>query len=633
MKLTQRVLLMAFAISVCLPSIIVAAPNIVYKNGDFEATLTGKIETETAIDINGSLLKKGIHDKLVANKTKIDLTLNTRGDCARSKVTARNKVVWGNHKVIYTDMAWLTTVNAAATAHSHNIGPNMVWIREVWVELDITKACKMTDILQQTLTVGSFSFQLGRGIALGDAYSVNPAALGFFQDNTVDQYAWGAKVSGGLIKDYLNYDLYLAILSDKSTSLRETNFPTQIKAYGTGDGIVRGAGVIGYTLGGRMVFTPLKGVTTLKFEPYALHHHDPEQKIEFFCDAKANLTTAGFAAELVASRFEFGFDCAFNFGSQNVKGWDRNNINFVNRNGLGTFVYSDVFNVDPTIVTPTAANNVVMDPSNKSQVKAVADVTPGAFSNGAQIAGTSIYNGTNRYRNPYKVTFGGFMWVGDMSFWLIPNNLKASATAGISSGDQNPHANLSDPFSSNVDGTYNGFIPLQELYCGVRVPSFFGMASGILRPLTVPDSGGKFATTVNNFSNLVFCGFGFKYAPEKAIKRWHVSPNVIMYWQDQPSNAFDLVTGKSLNKPANKKLGVEGNFFFETHPSENVYISGGAAIFSPGQHYFDIQGKPTSPEQRALLDAAISAGKDTTKLPLIGDDSAYSVSIAFGYIF
>ncbi len=633
MKLTQKLLLMAvLTLGLFMPEI-VAAPNIVYKNGDFEAVLAGVIETQTTIDINGTLLKKGIHDKLVANKTKIDLSLATKGDCAKSKITARNKVVWGNHKVIYTDMAWLTTVNAVATGHSHNIGANMIWLREIWVELDITKSCKMTDILQQTLTIGSFPLLFGRGIALGAAYSVNPAALGFFQDNTVDQFAWGAKVSGGLIKDHLKYDIYLSILSDQSTSLRETNFPTQLKAFGTSDGIVRGAGQIGYILGGRFIFTPITGKTNLKFEPYALHHHDPEQKLEFFCDAKANLTTAGFAVECNASRFELGFDTAVNFGSQDVKGWDRNTINFVNSGGIGTFVYSEVCNVDPNVVTPTAANNVVMNPENKAVNKAIAAVTPGVLSNGALIAGTTDYNSLSRYRAPYKVAFGGFMFVGDVAFWLIPKDLSLNATAGISSGDQNPHANSTDPLSSKVDGTYNGFIPIQELYCGQRVKSFFGMASGILRPLTVPKSGSKFATTVNNFTNLRFWGMGIKYAPEDAVKKWNVCPNMIMYWQDVASNCFDLTTGQSIDVPASKQLGVEGNIFFETNPSENVYISGGAAIFVPGQHYFDIQGKPTNAIQRALLDGAIATGKDTSKLPLISDDSAYSISLALGYTF
>ena len=615
-------------------------PNIFYKNGDFEAAFVGKIETETASDINGNLFNSHVNDKLVANKTKIDLSMTTQGQAARSKITMRNKVVWGNHKVISTDEAYLLNLNVEPSAHSHKIGPNMVWIREAWVETDMTKVCKMANFPKQTFTIGAFSFSLGRGIALGDAYGVTPASMGFFQDSTVDQYAWGAKLSGDLIQSFMNYDLYLSILSNKSTSITETNFPSQARTFG-GDNssIVRGAGKISYVFAAHSFITPLNSdETKLSMEPYLMHHYDPEQRLEAIGDTKANLTTAGFAVEFTASRFEFGFDCASNFGHQFVRGLDRNVPKVTNTAGYATYTYSDVYNVDPNIATPTAANAVFYDPSNTSQTTAISSVTAGGVSNGKVIANTTpaLYNSLTRYRNPYTTKFRGYMWVGDASFWMIPKNLVASLTWGFASGDQNPNVNLADPNDSSVDGNYNGFIPFQEIYAGKRVQSFYCMTSMVTRPLdlsTSASSSKSYAPTASNFTNLIFWGCGVKYAPEFAKRKWNVNPNFLMYWQNVASNTFDITKGQTTGTPASKYVGSEVNVFFRTSLSDEVYVSGGAALFVPGTFYFDIKGKPTSSSQRSALNAALKAGTDLTTVPLISNNSAYSVSMAMGYMF
>ena len=142
--------------------------------------------------------------------------------------------------------------------------------------------------------------------------------MGFFQDSTVDQYAWGAKLSGEIIRKFINYDAYISILENKSTNLTETNFPSQAKAFGTNDvSKVRGAGKISYVNAGRLVITPINSDDqSLSFEPYVMHYYDPLQKIERQDDAKSILTTIGLAGEASINRFEFGFDMASNFGNR-----------------------------------------------------------------------------------------------------------------------------------------------------------------------------------------------------------------------------------------------------------------------------------------------------------------------------
>ena len=151
--------------------------------------------------------------------------------------------------------------------------------------------------------------------------------------------------------------------------------------------------------------------------------------------------------------------------------------------------------------------------------------------------------------------------------------------------------------------------------------------------------------TVDNFSNIIFYGMGIKYAPKKAKSKWNINPNVIMYWQDVPSNKFDLLTGKTTNQPASKEIGLEANTFFVVNLSESLSITGGIGLFVPGQHYTDIKGKPVSADQRSALASAIAtimrnlppyaSGPlaNLQNLPLIGNDVAYSASIAMGYSF
>ena len=76
---------------------------------------------------------------------------------------------------------------------------------------------------QHTLTFGAFPFELGRGIALGVAYALDASDLGFISEYAVDQFAFGGKLSGELVKGSLFYDLYAAILDNKSASFNQTN--------------------------------------------------------------------------------------------------------------------------------------------------------------------------------------------------------------------------------------------------------------------------------------------------------------------------------------------------------------------------------------------------------------------------
>ena len=154
---------------------------------------------------------------------------------------------------------------------------------------------------------------MGHGIALGDAYAVNPGLLGFFTENTVDQYAPGVLFSGEIIKDRWTYDLYGAIFEDKSDSL--SNNAERIYEHKFGatwplnkgrNNQSRGFGHVNWLVALKFeaVAMDSKRVGKLEIEPYILYNHAPEQRLEFPADGYSKLGTAGFDVDYSHKGFE-----------------------------------------------------------------------------------------------------------------------------------------------------------------------------------------------------------------------------------------------------------------------------------------------------------------------------------------
>ncbi len=617
-----------------LPSFAVDSAPSFYKNGEVEFIVTGTIKNESEFDIFTTLLRDNIHDKLFYTRTTIDLIVATTAPSLYSKLGLRSRLFWGNHKLTTTDRKYLATLDALPTVHAHAIAPTMVWVREAWVEADLAKLCH-TDLYKQSLTIGSFSFKLGRGISLGDAYRVNPLSIDFYQDSVVDQYTWGIKWSGAIDSHFLNYDMYVTVLNNQSTDLEETNFPTRTNTFGTNNSSkVRGAGMINYIAAAHCMFTPLKSDgKLLTIDPYVMHFVDPEQKVEYLFDAKTSLTTVGFAVECVMGNLEWGFDCANNFGHQYVRGWDRNYVENVDKAGYSAYFYTDILTVNPLTQEATESDVAPFDPSDVAYVQAIASVTPGAVSNGQAISGTPFYNSLDRFRDPYTTTFGGYMWVGDATVWLIPKICALSVTTGIASGDSNPNGNLLDPIASSVDKTYNGFIPLQEMYAGSRVQSYFYMASGLVPLLSSTNIDSYFSYGVDTLSNVIFWGSSVKYQQKTGNNKWSIMPNMIMYWQDYRKKVFDVSIGTTTDKTSSAYKGLEANVFIQSQLSQNVSLGAGIAMFVPGPFFFENKGQPFNSGTGKELIKALKTGASLDQLPLLGDNTICSGTIALIYAF
>ena len=134
-------------------------------------------------------------------------------------ISLRNKHRWGNNDVVSTTDSSVRLANTAIGSHSHAIGRQVVWLREGWANLSLSKIFGLQSEGCHYFKFGSFAFDLGRGISLGSAYGISPGALGFFSNNIIDQYASAILFGGDIVKGQLAYSVYASMLENPSDRL------------------------------------------------------------------------------------------------------------------------------------------------------------------------------------------------------------------------------------------------------------------------------------------------------------------------------------------------------------------------------------------------------------------------------
>jgi len=626
--------------------------------------LTGKFQIkfkpETFFARNANLLNNANQADFVQfSRSTLDLNfaLDYGKDCYGYNVvdffmTMRNKSTWGNpESIVRSTLTKIKTLESLDSGHVHFITRQLMWIRELWFNFSVNDALNLPFSSKVFFMLGAFPFELGRGIALGSAYAVNPGILGFFSDNTIDQYAFGYKLNAEFVPNKLSLDLYGAILQNKGDSFSATGEKIYGQQYHRLITPARGPGHVDFALATRLKWFPKKTeCTTISFEPYLVYNNNPEQTIEFLADASSRLATAGMSAEIVYKNFEVGFDGAKNFGEQLVLGWDRNVIDRQNRKGVFTVVNSQVVTEDPSI-NPKAPNVVYAptDPAGKN-IQKIIDTSAQDVSQNGLLIGTAIdpqtglpinlYNGLHRFRNSYRNKLLGWMFVGDAAYWFCDRTFRIAAGAGVASGDEDPNKDINNPNDSKVDGDYKGFIGLQEIYTGNdRLQSVFllGGAGRIPRPLTTPSQASQvlvtLPTVVSGFTNIVYAGGSLLWTPKFESKPFKLRPNILFYWQQHATKKFDLATKMSSTEYARNFLGVELNSFFDVNLLKELKLFVVGSVFIPGAHYTDIKGTPLNRDQEKILDNYDPTGFNGDAIPLLGDDAAYTLNIGLEYRF
>lgn len=569
--------------------------------------------------------------------------LASRGyDVALIKMTIRNKGVWGDPESIgLTTEAETKELDSVFGPHRHAIPRLFPWIRELWLQLSLNDLLCLPFCNYHTITFGAFPFELGRGIALGSTYATDPSDIGFFGENAVDQYAFGGKISGDLIKNYLTYDIYGSILDSKCNSFDHTNARIKGQCFGHRNDQARGFGIINYIIAGRLKLNfAARPNAKIRVEPYALYNRNPEHKIEFRADGRSSLVTLGIACEAEVANIEFGFDTAFNRGQQTAFGWDRNTTKLENRDGKAAIVNSRVRQA-PQGQTPDPRKSPLALKVQENQDVINASIESGE-QNGKIIGSNSLgtlVNDIHRFTNPYVNKFRGFMFVCDMSYIFIRPDFKVSATYGFASGGENPNRDLQEKGDSEYPFTdfYDGFISLQETYQGVRVKSAFllGGNGKIPRLLSFPSEEvlDPFASPVSRFTNLVFGGAGFTWKPSWSCRKWSVNPNIIAFWQNIPTRFFNKKFKDKFGQQASKFLGTEIDAFIESEVMDDLRFFFIGALFIPGRHFKDVKGLPLNKAQQTFVDNQEKQAIINDRQPLLGEDLAYFVNLGLEFRF
>lgn len=550
----------------------------------------------------------------------------------------RNKGVWGNpESIASTTFSDIKVLNAIRGTHKHGFPRHVFWIRQLWLQFDLSAATDLPFANKHTFTIGSFPFQLGRGIALGDAYAVGPEILGFWADSAIDQYAFGAKFSGELFPKKLSYDLYTAILQNNSTGLADTEKTIYAQALNGNDNPARGFGKVNYIMASRLNWTAFDNdwLGKLTVEPYGLYNNDPEQKIEFAADATSKLGTTGLAAEFYGKRFEFGFDYAMNFGQQRVKGWDRNIVREENRGGVVVLVndqvnatYTNLAGVSVTEPAPFVVRSdaqKIVDSTTRSEQengKEIGDVSSLGYLTNAPDTQIILTNKPARFSKEYTNKYNGWMFVTDAAYSFGKNkDLQVALAAGVTSGDDNPN------FES-IDGRYDGFIGLQEVYSGKRVRSVFllGGAGRLKRLLSTPDKSflqapSAKAQAISGFTNLAFCGTSLKWKPKAWKKPFEINPNVLALWQEKK-----IGTARTF-------LGVETGLFINWSLLKDLKLFWVSSLFFPGSHYTDRKGEAVLTQEERDYNNSQTPVIVYDRITGLGNNVAYTFNLGLIYTF
>jgi len=619
-------------------------------DGTRSAEFTVSNSNDVIYNLHCELFSLSPLDQTLSFKSNWDFSFEAlANEWLKVKLAARTRASWGNEtSIMPVTVSTIKLGDAVTGEHSHYVGRMVPWIREAWVDFSLNHVFNMDDSLQHKVKVGAFPFVLGRGISLGSAYAAIPGFLGFCATNAIDQFVFGQLLSGELKSGWLSYNLYSAILENFADRFGRVNTIIYENEIGRRDHPERGFGSINFVLAGNLKWLVLDGTNglgKLEAEPYIMYNKAPEQKVEFTADASSNLATLGLCVDYTGEQFEWGFDTAFNLGNQDVLAWDRNDIQlFVDTDGVYKEQYTYVragttyANSTQAIVT-SGAKAVVMGTGsgqgvqlNGQQIGVDTSVTPNL----------NLYNDTFRFREGYKNKYKGVMFVAD-AYWNVTadKKFKLAGTLGWSTGDENPNRNLNNPTDSEVDGDYQGFIGLQEVYSGKRVLSFFLLGpNNIARPLSSPSFTNAdtsrtpgYATNINGFTNLFFIGNGIDWDTRFFNKKLRVKSYVLSYWQDMATNKYDAVNQVSLDEAASAHLGVEWNATLRLEMLNDLsgYFKGG--IFVPGQHYQDIKGKPLNKGQLKALNRLDSTGYPATGVPVVGTATALAVNFGLEFVF
>lgn len=553
---------------------------------------SGKIVKEVFANKNMTFLNNAnALDRAFRLRTTADgVFLGAYGDNAKNplvdaKLALRFRYDVGAPALITTAQSSVSLAGASVTLPSSNIQKTVLWLRELFVRVSLDKNEKEST---HYVKFGSFPYELGRGIALGSAYS-SGGFLGLDPRFAIDQFAPGGLLHTDIFNDSLAAELYYAILNNPNSSFKENSEVIRLNQVGLTDSTgVRGLNVESWFLSGVLKWKAIHSKETkLNVDPYAYMYIAPDQKLEFYADSNSQLYAIGTALEYKHGKFEWGIDTAFQGGTTLVKSWDRNYQTVTNNNSVVTVVYTKVYS-DENLTTQApvdTTNKAIVATSEKSYTQ-----------NGKQIGSSDLYNAIDRFRPEQKIFYHGYFFVTDMSYQLIDKQLKLCADIGYTSGHLDDFNDVNQMSTEQLmHQNFNGFTPVQSIYSGKRIQHLVMLNTGVPRftvqnpYISAADQNVQsrvmgVSTLTDKFTNLAYTAFAIECTPTKfADQKGMVKPAAIYYWTpDSPTLADGTI--------ASHALGAALSLEFQATIKECLDMGGYVGWMIPGPQYKQFKG-------------------------------------------
>ncbi len=617
-------------------------PKLTVRQGDFEATVGGKMLVEHYFAKDIEMMNRALPDQAEYFKQTFDLNFDfvygkEKFDhkAIEAYLNLRQKGVWGLGSVFANaDASQPVTLKLDKTVfgnHSHTNGKPLIWISEGWLQFSLNAICggKGSNYIH-TLKMGWFPFMLGRGIALGSVYGLNRELLGLYSYGE-DKSAPGILLNGELIKETLFYDIYYSKFEERDKSLGYTlnSVKDQLVAHKLEPW--RGVGKDDQLIAARLMWKPIhKENHNLHIEPYVFYNDASDQSIEVLADTKMQLGSIGLNIEHVYKGFEVSGEIAGNYGRTIERHLDRNRID-IRRNATGQLEEYFTNIIDNATTKPATFTDSSLAAAQRI-VYTDSDPLPGAFT-----------SKSGRIRPPYTNQLRGWMGVVDVAYTTQDKTLKMAAAYGYASGDQNPHQ---DP----VDKNFNEFVGLHELYNGKNVQSVIVLGERLLKVPSTLHSGDTSAREDFAFTDLQHVGLSFTLKPKCGQSRGlTINPNLMFFWKAFPSKVFELTYdangnatgGMATDEDSRKFMGTEFNVISEIEIIKDLKFFAIIAMFAPGGFFTDVSGVPLSKDFYSSFFATLPQGAedgiDTNDIDAqdfrLKDDRSFYLNMGFEYKF
>lgn len=619
----------------------------IFKRGDSELTIGSITKISNVFQDSTYLLNREIPDQNEYFKHNLDLFFDVKfgqekyGHPAVQLFTdLRHKGVWGK-QAVFADKYEAGSVGIANVklsesifgSHSHGTGKPLVYVKDGWLQMSLNAMFGVESVNIHTLKLGWFPFELGRGIALGSMYGANKEILGLFTYSD-DKSAPGILLSGSLVKDVVNYDIYYAKFEERNKGLADSLNSDKKHWIGRRTTPWRGINKDNDLFAARIQFkspSKFEKFGCLELEPYFFINEASDQMIEIAPDATTRLGASGIAAEYSIKNFEIGGEAAFNFGKEIAQAIDRN-ITKIKRNETNNAttntlveVYSHVKDNGGTAFATGANNNVIYQ--NGVENLNINENLPNDNPAGANHGSDTLRSNSDRFRPRYVNNFNGWMAVVDAAYNFEEINLKVAAAYGYATGDSNPHV-------IEQDKDFRGFVGLHEWYAGKRVKSVLILDErNLKRPISLP-AGQEQASIDLSFSDLQHFGLSLEWKPKLKDKSLMINPNAVVFWKTHTSKKFDAVTGRSTDEDASKFMGTELNIMSKYSPIKDLSIFANFAIFTPGKFFEDVKGiKLDGDYFETFIPEDARADADDESRFRLSTSTAVHMNIGFEYRF